>query len=74
MAFVQYNYNWSQVGNLSSKLAEASWCTSVLPDEYGRNTFKEITTASAQVFSISPNAIIRSQESEVHKLWLNNSG
>lgn len=72
MPFVQQNYNWSHLGNLSSKLAEALWCTSFLPDEYAGNTYKEITIASAHVFSSSPNAIIRSQGSEAYKTWLNN--
>jgi hypothetical protein len=53
MAFVQQNNNLSHVGNFSSKLAETSWCTSVLPDEYVENTFKEITIASDPVFSSS---------------------
>ena len=71
MAFAQ-NYNWSHVGNLPSKLAEASWCISVFPDEYRGNTSKEITIASAPLFLRSPNAIIRTQESEVHPTHLNN--
>jgi len=72
MAFEQQNYNWSRVGNLPSKLAEGSWCTSVLPDEYRGNTSKEATIASAPIFSRSPNAKIRSQDPEVHTTHLNN--